>query len=135
MKLQYNDGGQSESSHRGERSTCSIRALAIVTDCPFDQAYDLIAHTGRKKDGGTTIGRLLSRVDAYRIAWHEFNEETYPHQLPELFPRGRYIIIVEEHAFALIDGVIHDTFQATDRVELVYEFYAPRDRINTLKRH
>lgn len=42
------DAGRSASRRARQRNDCTVRALAMVHEMPYDQAYDLLAAAGRK---------------------------------------------------------------------------------------
>lgn len=57
MEWTYNDGGRAEAGFRGVTGDCVCRAIAIATERPYREIYDLIneygkrEHTGKRKTG------------------------------------------------------------------------------------
>lgn len=42
MEFVYNDGGRSEAGFKGTTGDCVCRAIAIATQRPYKEIYDLI---------------------------------------------------------------------------------------------
>lgn len=49
MEFVYNDGGRSEAGFKGTTGDCVCRAIAIATQRPYKEIYDLINEFGKKK--------------------------------------------------------------------------------------
>jgi hypothetical protein len=105
------------------------------TSMPYAEAHDMLAAAGRKdrkgfhfagwlrKHESTGIaGRQIRRVDValpIRGIAGRVNYDGRPNlgrvlRMPEL-ARGRYIVIITGHAFAIVGGRIHDQYRAGDR--------------------
>lgn len=96
-------------------SDCVIRCLSVLTNRPWKEVYDELA------DLSGDVGYLFNDVpfvedyldDRYIRECHysktvgEFAKE---HQ------KGKYAITMNGHITALIDGVIIDTFNPSDRI-------------------
>lgn len=98
-----------------ERNACAVRALSVAANMPYEIARRLYAKHGRKPNDGAyrfTTRAVMDELDYQPVA----------HFAPVLcravfitlaqfikaHPRGRYWLGRKGHAFALIDGVVHD---------------------------
>lgn len=113
---------------KGEKNDCVVRAVASTFNLKYDVAHKFVADEfGREPRKGTfgTATKLSQRSNIlgtkYKIIPKE--ELLYPgsqaHQnrggkpVPivlnmflEKFPKGKYLVIVKQHAFSVIDGVV-----------------------------
>lgn len=110
MKFEYNDGGRSKSERPRQRKDCVVRALAITFKAEYDLMYDELAIAGR--DCGQGVRRTsytpLLDTNAERLkelpSW-QLGDFQLSHEI------GRFIVIIERHALALVDGVWQDMVQ------------------------
>lgn len=121
---------------RGEKNDCVVRALAASFDMTYDEAHHIAkTEFGRKDKNGTphTCYTFKSLQDkGFKINGKSFktipyeeiryvgstryiseknkelrnNQPIVVQQLLNKFPKGRYFVLVKQHAFSLIDGVI-----------------------------
>jgi len=108
------DGGRASSSRPRQRNDCTVRALAIAGSLSYDDAYDLLKESGRKCSRGFQFSTWLNRQKwAARISFpavkgqRRMNPATFVRQ----FPKGRFICQVAKHVFAIVDGVLLDSFE------------------------
>jgi hypothetical protein len=126
----YNDGGAGRTNHGGG---CVPRAIAIATGRPYREVYEaLVARTyeyvrrwPRSQVAGW-IRRGRNSFDpargSYRsvygrylksLGWHYVSTEDQKVRLrADELPSGRLIVAVHQHLVAVIDGVIHDTYDS-----------------------
>jgi len=117
--FQHNDGGRATSRRPRQSNDCTVRAFAIAEDLPYDEAYDALAHAGRKSWKGFSMSRWLDHQPGYvRLPFpavkgeRRMNPTTFCRQ----FPSGRYICKTAKHVFAVVDGVLNDDWaQEPDR--------------------
>lgn len=142
MEWTYNDGGRKAAGFRGTADDCVTRAIAIVTGTPYREVYDrinalakderhrrgkigLLAATGR---GSTARGGVLKQttrraMEEFGLAWTptmRVGQGCTVHLVAEELPEGRIICNVSKHVVAVIDGVIHDTHNPSDRGATMY---------------
>jgi hypothetical protein len=98
----------SKKEHR-DKDDCTVRAFSLVMGCSYDKARMFMAANGRNHREGMSFGQLRNIFDNLK-----------KHKATILCPdvsvakfaknnlSGRYYIIIEQHALAVIDGVIHD---------------------------
>ncbi|MBR0934847.1 hypothetical protein [Bradyrhizobium jicamae] len=152
MSFVYDDGGRAATGFKGSAGDCVTRAIAIATGRPYREVYDAlavglldyvaahrdrtakrIARGGGRK--GTTPRNGVSRKvwGAYLkgLGWHwvptmKIGSGCRVHLRSDELPAGRIIVSVSRHAVAVIDGVIHDTYDCSrDGTRCVYGYYMP----------
>lgn len=68
----YDDGGRSEAGYKGTTGDCVCRAIAIATETPYQEVYDLINEFAkRERTGKRKKGVSSARTDATNPAWIE----------------------------------------------------------------
>lgn len=108
------DGGRHQSKRPKQKNDCTIRAIAITTGVDYDVIYDRLKKLGRNCNGKTpskVSKDYMTKYVAHR--YHSFpavkdeprmNVMTFCRQ----YNKGRFIVRIAKHHFALVDGVIHD---------------------------
>ena len=113
---------------KGERNDCVVRAIASTFDFPYDVAHKFVATEFDRQPGKGTFNTSKKLSERYHIMGKNYGIITkeylmYPgskaHQskggkpVPivlsmflEKYPKGKYLLIVEGHAFSVIDGVV-----------------------------
>lgn len=131
MQFIFNDGGRKLAGRRGDAGDCLVRAIAIVTERPYQDVYDTVnsfsteekyrrgrigflAATGRGSSARTGVYKTTAKqiMAHFGLAWHptmHFGKGCTVHMRPEELPIGRIIVNVSKHFAAVIDGVLHDT--------------------------
>jgi len=132
MKVVHNDGGRASEGWKGNVGDCVVRSIAIATETPYQQVYDALfemnaafMESSRSKiakrmraKGATPRNGNFKHV--YRPYLESLGWEWIPtmkigsgckvHLCEGELPAGRIIARVSKHLCAVIDGVIHDTF-------------------------
>lgn len=143
MKFQFNDGGRAAEGfrHKKHSGDCVCRAIAIATQRPYSEIYDLILHyakherTGKRKrklsDPENGVGRYTySRVMAL-LGWEwvptmGIGTGCRAHLCADELPAGRLVVDVSHHFTAVVDGVINDTYDPSrGGTRCVYGYYRP----------
>ena len=101
------DGGMSAEGFK-ERNDCAVRALALVTGISYKDAHSKFKSLGRKNGRGTR-NTDIDKVMAELNFVHDKGPRTVS-RLLQKYPKGNVYVVVRRHAFAVIDGTIHDTF-------------------------
>lgn len=141
MDVKYNDGGRALAGYTGRTGDCVTRAIAIATGRPYQEVYD--AFVALAKDEKKLKGMKRSshpRTGVYKHTRRRFIQE-FLHDwewVPTMFigqgckvhlrrgelPMGRLIVSCSKHLVAVIDGVIHDTFDPSRQgTRCVYGYY------------
>lgn len=94
---------------------CVIRAISILTNRSWRSTYDELSHMAGD------VGLMFDDVDFVE----DYLDERYDREchysktvgeFAREYPRGRYAVTMNNHITAIIDGVIYDTFDPSNRV-------------------
>jgi hypothetical protein len=131
MKFQFNDGGRAAAGFKGSAGDCVTRAVAIASGRPYLTVYnelsELNANRRVTKRARSSAGKRSARngVPTKSKAFHDYMRALgfvwvstmgigtgcRVHLDPDELPLGRLVVRVSKHACAVIDGVVHDTFE------------------------
>jgi hypothetical protein len=97
---------------------CSVRALAVASGKSYGECHALFACAGRAPNCGTSVAAsrfIHEETLGYKKidTWTDWMGFPTLHVFVQSHPRGRYILHTRDHAFALIDGVVHDWTNGT----------------------
>lgn len=139
----YNDGGRALAGIKGSGGDCAARALAIAVQLPYLHCVDLInqfAKTERKgkRKRGISSGRHGVYMRTFKTVMRHLGWTWVPtmqigsgckvHLRPEELPPGRIIVNLSRHFAAVIDGVLHDTYDCSrGGTRCVYGYWAKPD--------
>lgn len=115
-----------------EHNDCAVRAASLAANVPYQDVHKLFEAKGRIRHRGTkweTLrqavtelgGTLATQAMAVR---YSVQRQTLAAWLRD-HPRGRYLVCRSGHAFAVIDGVVHDWSTGTgarSRIVMAYRF-------------
>jgi hypothetical protein len=149
MTFTYNDGGRSSAGYRGKAGDCVTRAIAIAAEQDYETVYrelktrnevfalasgsrSRVAKTLRGKKSRSPRDGMFKEV--YKPYLESLGWEWVPtmrigqgctvHLRTDELPGGRVICKVSRHLVAVIDGVIHDTFDCSrDGQRCVYGYF------------
>ncbi|HUV82887.1 MAG TPA: hypothetical protein VMW53_07430 [archaeon] len=124
MKYKYCDGGRKNAGYKGGTDDCGIRAVAIATDTPYQIVYDAINLLAKSERPRKSRARSNARKGVWRRTLNKYLETLgwkwkatmgigtgcTIHLRSDELPTGRIIARVSKHYVAVINGVIHDTF-------------------------
>ena len=91
-----------------EAQDCVVRSLALATGVEYDEVHAICAANGRENR------RPTKDVSVFAVARQMGLEVVWPSGRPTLAafiranPRGSFVLIRSGHAFALINGMVHD---------------------------
>lgn len=139
MKYVYDDGGRASAGYRGNTSDCVCRAIAIAAGLPYQEVYDRLADgnaTNRRTRGRRTAGRRSAAQGIYtKSKWFKeymqklgfvwvptmkIGSGCKVHLVDGELPVGRLVVSVSKHYTAVVDGVIHDTHNPSDRAPTIF---------------
>lgn len=143
MKFQFNDGGRAAEGFRHKKhcGDCVCRAIAIATQRPYSEIYDLILHyakherMGKRKRklsdpekgvGRYTHSRVMSLLGWEWVPTMGIGTGCKVHLCADELPAGRIVVDVSHHFTAVVDGVINDTYDPSrGGTRCVYGYYRP----------
>lgn len=139
MRYTWDDGGRSAAGFQGAANDCVCRSVAIATGLPYAEVYRLInelaaaERTGRRKKGKSsaragvytrTVRRLMKSLGWTWVPTMQVGSGCKVHLRDGELPNGRIVVSVSKHITAVIDGVIHDTYDPSrDGNRCVYGYW------------
>lgn len=140
MRYIYNDGGRAASGYRGTAGDCAARAIATATGLPYQGVYDKINDLGsNERTGRKKRGRSNARTGVYTQCVRRFMESIGWKWTPTMqigsgckvhlrdgeLPMGRIVVVLSKHYAAVIDGILHDTYDCSrDGTRCVYGYFS-----------
>ena len=133
MTFVYHDGGRAEAGYKGKAGDCVCRAICIASGRPYKEVYDRLAegnakqrkskHTGKRSRSArngiyTTRKWFKDYMKELGFTWTPtmtIGSGCTVHLRADELPSGRLVCSVSNHNVAVIDGVIHDTYDCSRR--------------------
>lgn len=137
MQHVYNDGGRAASGYRGSAGDCVCRSIAIVSGLPYQEVYSRLAEgTGAQRASKRTAKRARSARDGINtkrkwfrdymrslgfrwVPTMRIGQGCRTHLADGELPSGRLIVVLSKHYTAVLDGVVHDTYDPQREVHCV----------------
>jgi hypothetical protein len=139
LSFMYDDGGRAATGFKGDTGDCVTRAIAIATGKPYAEVYALVnEHSAKERRGSRKRGKSSARTGVHKptirkimaaLGWQwvpcmQIGSGCQVHLRSDELPAGRLVVSVSRHLTAVIDGVIHDTFDPSrDGTRCVYGYY------------
>jgi hypothetical protein len=139
IQFQFNDGGRVAAGYRGPAGDCVTRAASIITGRPYQEIYDLVNHvagserlTKRRKSRSNartgvhkpTSRKILESLGGKWVPTMGIGTGCRVHLRSDELPPGRIIVKLSGHLAAVIDGVLHDTWDCSrEGTRCVYGYY------------
>jgi len=146
MEFEYNDGGREAAGYTGKAGDCVTRAISIAAKLDYQMVYDelrqhsdeysntrrnkiakSIAKKGSTPRNGVHKPIIREFLKQKGWEWHptmRIGQGCTTHLLASELPSGRLIVSVSRHLVAVIDGVIHDTYDCSRfGTRCVYGYY------------
>lgn len=133
------DGGRAAAGYTGKAGDCVCRAIAIATQKPYQEIYDLINSVAKsERTGKRKRGKSSARNGVYKNTIRKVMEGLGWTWVPTMFvgqgckvhlkanelPQGRLVVNVSKHTTCVVDGVIHDTYDCSrNGTRCVYGYY------------
>lgn len=112
----YDDGGRS-AYFKGTCGDCAVRAIAIATEGDYKEVYDaLAAICGASPRNGVGRGAIHAYMQRIGWQWHptmRIGSGCTVHMRASELPSGRIVCNLSKHVAAVVDGVLHDTYDCT----------------------
>jgi hypothetical protein len=131
IPFQHDDGGRAAAGYKGAAGDCVPRAIAIATGLDYALVYDDLFERNRvankrtgvtasPRDGGTNRKTIRRYFEDLGWTW------TPVHLRSDELPGGRLVVSLSRHMAAVIDGVLHDTYDCSrDGTRCVYGYWTP----------
>jgi hypothetical protein len=106
----------------GERLDCAVRAIAIAMDIPYANAHALLREHGRKPKHRTAVIAVTNLIAQHRptakLTYHRPSRITVA-RFAKLNAKGRYVIFIRGHFFAIVDGTVH-SFKGHEKARVLW---------------
>lgn len=143
MDCIFDDGGRQKAGYKGAAGDCVARSIAIVTRLPYVDVYKALAtgmgsmrksrRTGRERPASARNGiptsatwfkRYMVELGFTWVPTMAIGSGCKVHLTSGELPAGRLVVSLSRHYTAVIDGVIHDTFNPQrDGQRCVYGYW------------
>jgi hypothetical protein len=142
MQFVQNDGGRAAAGFKGPAGDCVTRAIAIASGLPYRQVYDAMAAGNAGQRASKHVGKrpktanrgiyttrkwfkdYMASIGFVFVATMTIGSGCKVHLRQDELPSGRIIVNLSRHAAAVIDGVLHDTFDCSrDGSRCVYGYW------------
>lgn len=145
MRFQFSDGGRAEAGYKGKTGDCVCRAICNITGRPYQEVYDRLAEgnatqrRGKHEKDNKAGKRTASKgINVKRVWFRKYMKELGFEWVPTMqvgkgckvhlreseLPKGKLVVLVSKHYTAVIDGVIHDTYDCSrGEMRCVYGYY------------
>ena len=127
MNFVPNDGGRAAAGFKGNAGDCVVRAVTIATGQPYSTVYSALSDGARaqrqsrrskRKDSardGVNVRRKWFKDYMTALGWRwtptmQIGQGCKVHLRADELPPGRIIVALSRHYAAVIDGVVHDTY-------------------------
>lgn len=111
---------QNPNPHGRNVGDCTVRAISIATGDDWDTTYWGLCHQGsvlkNMPSGDEVWGKYLQGLGwVRRFLRHDCPVCYTVKDFCREFPVGVYVLGIDGHVVAVVDGVVHDTFDSQDR--------------------
>ena len=125
MEWIYDDGGREAAGFKGKAGDCACRAVAIAAQMEYGEVYKLINEYGKHehiskrkskkssaRDGvyNSTLKKIMASLGWEWVPTMKIGQGCTVHLNAAELPAGRIIARLSKHYTAVIDGVVHDTY-------------------------
>lgn len=114
-----------------DRNNCALNAMAIVLNKPYYEVYKVFKEHGRVTGRGSSVRIITIALNLFKQGSPEkaINNFQMPTKIKlslskfaKQYPTGKYYVIKNNHALALINGVWYDNQVPNPRSYVKYFF-------------
>ena len=130
MNYHHNDGGREAAGYKGTAGDCGARAMAIALQLDYRSVYKELsqanADNGRSRSARSGIMKDTYTEVLKRHGWIWMKAPQFEGRKARCsdMPKGRVIAKQAKHFVAVIDGVVNDSWNCTER--MVYGYWAKK---------
>jgi len=111
----YDDGGRARAGYEFHSAgDCVSRAIAIATQMPYEMVVDIVDKACHGYRGSSQSGVFDPTIKGILTSLGWKRTTTKAHLNSDEFPPGRLLLEVNRHLVAMVDGVIHDTYDPSE---------------------
>lgn len=127
MNYVYHDGGRAEAGFK-TKTDCGIRAMAIACEISYKEARERLkraSKAGKLGSGAISKGIYKEDLEAalkeFGFVWKSAPKFKGRKARYYDLPKGKVIARMSRHYAAVIDGILYDTFDSSDK--MVYGYW------------
>ena len=143
IEFEKNDGGREAAGYKGNARDCVARSIAIAAERPYREVYDALADgnanqrassrtpkRSRSARNGVSVKRKWFKdyMQSLGFTWTPtmfIGSGCKTHLRADELPTGRIIVSLSKHYAAVIDGVLHDTYDCSrNGTRCVYGYWS-----------
>lgn len=114
MQYVYNDGGREAAGFKGKTGDCAVRAIAIASGIEYKTIYRALYQFGGNSPRNG-VSRKVMRAYMEALGWDwvpcmKIGTGCQVHLTAPELPMGRLVVSCSRHFVAVLDRVIHDTY-------------------------
>lgn len=136
MEFVYDDGGRSQYFKAEHVGDCVCRAIAIATEEDYKKVYNELGALHKKRTGTKSARDGIYKEDIKKYmgskgwVWHPtmgIGTGCKVHLDADELPKGRIVCSLSRHLVAVVDGVLHDTYDSSrEGTRCVYGYWTKR---------
>lgn len=105
----YTDAGK-DAAGISDHNDCSVRALVAVSSQPYGIVHGIMTDLGRKRGRGVHMNWIMGPIsDRLALKLSRLPGSCTVLHLLRRYQTGKILVVIRGHAFAIVDGVIHDS--------------------------
>lgn len=107
----------------GHEKNCTVLALALAAQIPYELAFDIAKKAGRKDNepmSSTVLLKKFNKEYSYLGTFKKVKRSPITVQkFCKQFSEGRYYVRKSKHAFSVINGDVHDNHPTKPRERIL----------------
>lgn len=118
MKFVYDDGGRRMYFRAANVNDCVVRSVSIATKRDYKSVYDetrrLLGYSPRNGVYHKDVKRVMEHFGGKWVACMKVGKGCTVHLANNEVPmKGRIVCNLSKHVVAVVDGVMHDTYDSS----------------------
>ena len=102
---------------RNETKDCTVRALSLAGNLPYEKVHEAFKKYGRRDGHGIASKYIFKKVcKTLNLKTKNIQRSGTVRKLIKRYPKGNIFCLMRGHAFAVIDGVSHDVYSDGCRI-------------------
>lgn len=95
---------------------CTVRAISLATNTSWDSTYDTLSEYAKRQ--GITFSEIDFLNGYLEDRFEQFSPPAGTYKVQDFLDenvKGRFLVTMSGHITCVIDGVLYDTFDCSDR--------------------
>jgi hypothetical protein len=108
-------------TYEWERRDCVVRASSIATGISYPEMHAKYKAAGRQDRRGTSVFLISEVLDFEQSIVAEYRHNAWTlKKFLSIYNKGRWVMCNRNHAWAVIDGVVHDQGEIGSRTRVLW---------------